>query len=114
VYGSIDLIMKYPTVILGDIKDISSVESSNHSLDIVFSSGDSLDMGVKSWMQHSSLVLVANHIGDHNTGNARDFYVTRDMQWNQATLMLTAKVEKRDLADVACKSCGYFTNPFKG
>lgn len=100
-YATVNISTNQPAVALKDVEGISNVRCDDSAIHMTFDSPRFLNYG-KSWAGHPALILVTNHLGNCDANGEPGFYIANNLQQNAASQMLTASVEKKNLADIAC------------
>lgn len=102
---NITLTTTYDGVLLESIESITAVDCSSNGVSLTFSDADTLASAYGSWSSFDLLLLVTNHMGDCDTEFERGFFVSSSYETFESNLTLVASASKKDLADVASKSC---------
>lgn len=103
---SISVDSKHKVVDLAKVREINEVMcwQNDTGLAISFESRDAYEMSIKSWSQHSTLVLMAGGLGNCDVDNKHQYHVSSNMHWHEDELVVAVDTEKKDLVDIASKS----------
>lgn len=88
--------LQLPSVVLEDVKDISSVTCSADSVTVTFNSTVTFHQAYTSW-PHSHLLLFTNHLGNCDAEAERGIYHAASLLFDHSTLTITASTSRTNL-----------------
>lgn len=111
---NVALAMSYPSVLLEDIDAVTSVVCTDSSVSVTFESAASFKFCTSAWNIEKSdseaLVIITNHMGNCDAEHERGIFYATSTSWDAETLTVTARTEKKDVADVAASTEISFAN----
>ncbi|CAL3972347.1 unnamed protein product [Diplocarpon coronariae] len=98
--AEVDVMMKYPSVMLEDVAAISSVACTRSSVSVTFQSPASYDESRSVWPP-SAFLLFTKHRGACDATNERGIYLVKSITSDRARLLITAATDATSWTDAA-------------
>ena len=101
--------MKYPSIVLEDIDDITSVDCSLNSVTLKFSTATVFTSMQSAWWSIGKFVMITNHMGDCDVELERGMFLVSSVSFDNRTLIATATSHQTDVSSVVGKEsnpCG--------
>lgn len=110
-YVGVSLTTTSPGVLLETIDSVTAADCSADSVNLTFSSSETLNAAYAAWSSFEKLLLVTNHLGDCDSEFERGFFVAETWASDAATLSLLASAQKKTVTDVSCMPTLPFPRP---
>ncbi|KAK1565828.1 uncharacterized protein LY79DRAFT_530138 [Colletotrichum navitas] len=98
---SVELAMKYPSVLLEEVAAIASVSCADTSITITFNDKASFQQTSQQWEGLDDFVMVTNHQGNCDAEEERGFFLVDTVTLDEASLQVVANAHKSDVANTA-------------
>ncbi|KXJ89416.1 hypothetical protein Micbo1qcDRAFT_235234 [Microdochium bolleyi] len=109
---NVALAMNYPSVLLEEIDAVSHVVCTDSSVSVTFDSDALFKFCTSAWNldDKEGLVIITNHMGNCDVEHERGIFYATSTTWDAKSLTVTARTEKKEVADVAASTEISFAN----